>query len=356
MEKLVIEQAFWQGKKVLVTGHTGFKGSWLALWLQQLGAEVLGVALAPELSPNLFTEAKVADKMQSVFADINNLANLQKIVTEFEPEIVVHMAAQALVRQSYKDPVDTYQTNVMGTLNVLESIRCCSSVKAVVMVTTDKCYDNKEWVWPYREQDALGGYDPYSSSKACAEILIDSYRRSFFAAENFVAIASVRAGNVIGGGDWSPDRLIPDIVRAKQEKQPLEIRYPTAIRPWQHVLEPLSAYLLLGQALYEQGEQFASAWNIGPNADGLKTVEWIANKFKQAWPDFDWQQQKNVELYEANTLKLDCSKIQAQLNWFPKWSIDKSIELIIQWHDGFVRGEDMKQVCLQQIALYQTAQ
>jgi CDP-glucose 4,6-dehydratase len=356
LEELVIEQAFWQGKKVLVTGHTGFKGSWLALWLQQLGADVLGVALAPEISPNLFTEAKVADKMQSVFADINDLASLQKTVTEFEPEVVVHMAAQALVRQSYKDPIDTYQTNVMGTLNVLETIRSCASVKAAVMVTTDKCYDNKEWVWPYREQDTLGGYDPYSSSKACAEILIDSYRRSFFAAENFVAIASVRAGNVIGGGDWSPDRLIPDIIRAKQDKQTLEIRYPTAIRPWQHVLEPLSAYLLLAQALYEQGEQFASAWNIGPNADGLKTVEWIANKFKQAWPDFDWQQQKNVQLHEANTLKLDCSKIQTQLNWHPKWPIDKSIELIIQWHDSFVRGEDMKQVCLQQIDLYQTAQ
>jgi CDP-glucose 4,6-dehydratase len=353
MESVVMHSQFWQNKKVLVTGHTGFKGSWLSLWLQKLGANVAGIALAPSSNPNLFELAGVFDGMQSTFADINDLANLKSLIKDFRPDIVIHMAAQALVRPSYADPVETYQTNVMGTMHVLEAIRECDSVKAAIMVTTDKCYDNKEWDWPYREQDALGGHDPYSSSKACAEILIDSYRRSFFC-DSDVAIASVRAGNVIGGGDWSEDRLIADIIRAKQKGQPLKVRYPNAIRPWQHVLEPLSAYLLLAQNLFENGPAFASAWNIGPQPEGLKSVSWIADYFSSSWPDFAWHDDSDKQLHEATTLKLDCSKIQAKLGWQPKWSIEQALSKIIEWHDLLDAGAEMKKVCLEQITQFET--
>jgi len=345
--------SFWQNKKVLVTGHTGFKGSWLSLWLQKLGANVTGIALAPEFNPCLFNFANVAQNMRSEFANINNLENVKRIFDEFKPEIVIHMAAQALVRPSYADPVETYQTNVMGTMNVLEAARHCGTVKAAIMVTTDKCYENKEWDWPYREQDALGGHDPYSSSKACAEILIDSYRRSFLYDDN-IALASVRAGNVIGGGDWSQDRLIADIIRAKQNSQPLKIRYPNAVRPWQHVLEPLSAYLLLAQNLYENGADFASAWNIGPKPEGLKSVSWIAEYFSAVWADFDWHSENVEQLHEASTLKLDCSKIQAKLGWQAKWSIEQALSKIIEWHDQLDAGADMQTVCFEQIEQYET--
>jgi len=343
---------FWQDKKVLITGHTGFKGSWLSIWLQQLGADVLGIALEPATNPSLFDVANVAEGMQSHIIDINDLVAVKQVFHAFQPDIVFHMAAQALVRESYDNPVETYQTNVMGSLNILEAIRSCESVKSAIMVTTDKCYDNKEWRWPYRESDELGGHDPYSSSKACAELLIDSYRRSFFAKPDSTAIASVRAGNVIGGGDWSNDRLIPDIVRAKKNQTPLVLRYPEAIRPWQHVLEPVNGYLLLAENLFNHGNKFAQAWNFGPTEQGLKSVESIVDYFSQKWPAFDWQLEAQSQPHEALTLKLDCTKAHELLGWQAKWSLTDSLDNIESWYQRFDDGEDMKQVCIEQIQSY----
>lgn len=346
---MVIDSRFWHGKKVLVTGHTGFKGSWLSLWLQQLGAEVLGIALAPTSNPNLFQLANVESEMTSVIADINDLDLVKSVFQQFQPDIVIHMAAQALVRYSYSDPVETYKTNVMGTMNVLEAIRSCGSVKSAIMVTTDKCYDNKEWQRPYHEDDALGGHDPYSSSKACAELLIDSYRCSFFDGQANTAIASVRAGNVIGGGDWAEDRLIPDIVRAKNTQQTLKIRYPQAIRPWQHVLDPLHGYLMLAEKLFIQGQQYAQAWNFGPLEEDSKPVQWIADYFANKWPDFEWQLESDVQPHEAVTLKLDCTKAHEQLAWQPRWTMNATLASIDHWYDALEKGKDMKAVCFEQI-------
>ncbi len=352
MEKLVIRPEFWRAKKVLVTGHTGFKGSWLAIWLQSLGAEVIGIALEPDSEPNLFQQADVEKGMTSVIGDICDLDLLVETVQQFQPDIIFHLAAQALVRESYLDPVETYQTNVIGTMNVLEAIRNCNSVQAAVMVTTDKCYDNKEWQWPYRENDRLGGHDPYSSSKACAELLIDSYRRSFFTNPDSAAIASARAGNVIGGGDWAKDRLIPDILSAYNSQQDLKIRYPEAIRPWQHVLEPLHGYLLLAEKLFAGGFDYAQAWNFGPLNDSVKSVRWIADYFAQRWPEFNWQLDGNEQLHEAGILKLDCSKAHEQLGWQPNWNLQQALDRIIVWTELFNEQHDMKQVCLDQIADY----
>jgi CDP-glucose 4,6-dehydratase len=350
MEKLVIDAQFWQGKKVLITGHTGFKGSWLSLWLQSLGADVLGLSLEPESKPNLYQQAKVEVGMTSIIGNICDLDLVKNTIQQFQPEIIFHLAAQALVRESYNDPVETYQTNVMGTMNVLEAIRECDNVKATVMVTTDKCYDNKEWLWPYRENDRLGGHDLYSSSKACAEILIDSYRRSFFTDAESASIASVRAGNVIGGGDWAKDRLIPDIVSAYNMQQTLMIRYPSAIRPWQHVLEPLHGYLSLAEKLYEDSHSgYAQAWNFGPLSESVKSVSWIADYFSQRWKAFNWQVDGNEQLHEATILKLDCTKAHEQLAWYPKWTIEQALEKIISWTERFNDNDNMKQVCLEQI-------
>lgn len=343
---------FWQGKKVLVTGHTGFKGSWLSLWLQQLGAQVIGLSLAPTSSPNLFDVASVADDMTSIIGDIRDLTLVNKVFQQFQPDIVIHLAAQALVRYSYVDPIETYQTNVMGTLNILEALRSSDSAKVAIMVTTDKCYDNKEQHRPYQETDPLGGHDPYSSSKACAELLIDSYRRSFFTDPNSTAIASVRAGNVIGGGDWSVDRLIPDIVAASQANEPLNIRYPQAIRPWQHVLEPLHGYLLLAEKLFNHGQDYAEAWNFGPMAEGEQSVSWIAEYFAQRWATFTWSSDGEDQPHEANVLKLDCSKAREHLDWSPHWSLEKTLEQIDKWYNDFDNNYNMKQVCLEQVALF----
>ncbi len=348
----MINPEFWQGKKVLVTGHTGFKGSWLSIWLQSLGADVLGVALEPDNEPNLFEQANVGLGMASVIGDICDLDFLIETVQQYQPDIVFHLAAQALVRESYNDPVETYQTNVLGTMNVLEAIRACEQVKAAVMVTTDKCYDNKEWQWPYRENDRLGGHDPYSSSKACAEILIESYRRSFFSKPDSAAIASARAGNVIGGGDWAKDRLIPDILSAYNSQKDLKIRYPEAIRPWQHVLDPLHGYLLLAEKLFSDGSEYAQAWNFGPSNDSVKPVRWIADYFAQRWSEFNWQLDGDDQLHEAGILKLDCSKAHKHLDWQPRWEIEQALDYIIAWTDRFNEQQDMKQVCLQQIADY----
>jgi len=352
MEKLVISPKFWQGKKVLLTGHTGFKGSWLSLWLQNLGAQVTGLSLAPITNPNLFDAAHVADDMTSIVGDIRDLSLVKDVFTQYQPDIVIHLAAQALVRASYDDPVETYQTNVMGTLNILEALRLCDGVKAAIMVTTDKCYDNKEQHRPYQETDPLGGHDPYSSSKACAELLIDSYRCSFFSDQQSTAIASVRAGNVIGGGDWSVERLIPDIVAAAKSKQALTIRYPQAIRPWQHVLEPLNGYLMLAEQLFMHGHSYAQAWNFGPLNEGEKSVRWIADYFVQCWPDFSWESNGEQQPHEASILKLDCRKAQTQLAWSPNWSIEQTLEQIDKWYNDFNNNYNMKQVCLEQIELF----
>ena len=352
--------AFWHGKRVLLTGHTGFKGSWLSLWLQSMGAKVIGYALTPPTNPSLFEVANVGLGMTSIIGDIRDLAHLQKVFAEHHPEIVIHMAAQPLVRYSYLEPVETYSTNVMGVVNLLEAIRQTKSVQAVVNVTTDKCYENREWAWGYRENEAMGGFDPYSSSKGCAELVTAAYRNSYFHPEKYhehgVAIATGRAGNVIGGGDWAEDRLIPDTMRAIVSGQPVNIRNPHSIRPWQHVLEPLSGYLLLAQRLYEEGPAFAEAWNFGPNDDDAKPVDWILDKLTNTWGEAaSWKLDKGEHPHEAHYLKLDCSKAKSRLQWQPKWSLATAIEEICVWHKAHTAGADMQAMCLHQIKQYEMA-
>jgi CDP-glucose 4,6-dehydratase len=355
-----MNSAFWHGKRVLLTGHTGFKGSWLSLWLQSMGAKVIGYALTPPTNPSLFEVANVSSGMTSIIGDIRDLAHLQKVFAEHQPEIVIHMAAQPLVRYSYLEPVETYSTNVMGTVNLLEAIRQTKCVKAVVNVTTDKCYENREWAWGYRENEAMGGFDPYSSSKGCAELVTAAYRNSYFHPEKYhehgVAIATGRAGNVIGGGDWAEDRLIPDTMRAIVSGQPVNIRNPQSIRPWQHVLEPLSGYLLLAQRLYKEGSAFAEAWNFGPNDDDAKPVDWILDKLTQTWGEgAGWQLDNGEHPHEAHYLKLDCSKAKSRLQWQPKWSLATAIEEICVWHKAHAAGADMQAMCLHQIKQYEMA-
>ena len=349
--------SFWQGKRVLLTGHTGFKGSWLSLWLQSMGAQVVGYALAPPTNPSLFEVAEVGNGMTSIIGDIRDLERLRKVFVEHRPEIVIHMAAQPLVRYSYVEPVETYSTNVMGTVNLLEAVRSTDSVKAVVNVTSDKCYENREWVWGYRENEAMGGYDPYSNSKGCAELVTAAYRNSYFHPEQYkthgVAIASGRAGNVIGGGDWAGDRLIPDIMRAISQGKPVNIRNPHAIRPWQHVLEPLSGYILLAQKLYEEGAAYAEGWNFGPNDEDAKPVQWIVEKLTEAWGEgASWVLDGGDHPHEAHYLKLDCSKAKARLDWHPRWHLDETLDKIVNWHKYYQQGADMKAVTLAQIDMY----
>ena len=346
--------SFWTGKKVLVTGHTGFKGSWLCLWLQSLGAEVTGYSLNPPTNPNLFEVADVGSGMTSVIGDIRDLARLQSVFAEVKPEIVFHLAAQPLVRASYVDPVETYSTNVLGTVHLLEAVRNTSSVRAVVNVTSDKCYENREWVWGYREHEPMGGHDPYSNSKGCAELVTSSFRNSFFNPERHsshgVALASARAGNVIGGGDWAADRLIPDILRAIGKGEPVVIRNPDSIRPWQHVLEPLSGYLQLAEKLYVEGARYGEGWNFGPNDEDAKPVSWIVGNLTKSWGEgASWKLDDSEHPHEAHYLKLDCSKAKMDLGWHPRWSLSHSLEKIIEWHRAWHAGEDMRQVTLGQI-------
>ncbi|WP_428311604.1 CDP-glucose 4,6-dehydratase [Hydrocarboniphaga sp.] len=356
-----ISPAFWSGKRVFLTGHTGFKGSWLSLWLQAMGAKVSGFALAPETQPSLFDEAKVADGMQSRFGDIRDYEALSAALREAQPEIVIHMAAQALVRYSYTHPVETYAVNVMGTVHLLEAVRQCPGVRAVVSVTSDKCYDNKEWHWGYREDEPMGGYDPYSNSKGCAELVTASYRQSYFNPERYsqhgVALASARAGNVIGGGDWALDRLIPDFIRAISQGTAVTIRSPHAIRPWQHVLEPLSGYLTLAETLYTKGADYAEGWNFGPADSDARPVEWIVDRITRRWGDgASWNLDQAPQPHEAHYLKLDCSKARARLNWQPRWNLETTIDRIIDWHKAQLSGADVRAVTLQQIDEYQSAQ
>jgi CDP-glucose 4,6-dehydratase len=357
VEGVEVNPAFWKGKRVLLTGHTGFKGGWLSLWLQSMGAQVVGYALAPPTNPSLFEVAQVGQGMTSIIGDIRDLAQLKKVFAEHKPEIVIHMAAQPLVRYSYVEPVETYSTNVMGTVNLLEAVRSTGSVRAVVNVTTDKCYENREWVWGYRENEAMGGYDPYSSSKGCAELVTAAYRKSYFHSEKYkehgVAIASGRAGNVIGGGDWADDRLIPDIMRAITGGKPVHIRNPNAIRPWQHVLEPLSGYLILAQKLFEDGATYAEGWNFGPNDEDAKPVQWIVEKLTQSWDEgASWLLDGGDHPHEAHYLKLDCSKAKARLNWYPRWHLEEALSKIVEWQRKYHQREHMQAVTLEQIEIY----
>jgi CDP-glucose 4,6-dehydratase len=357
VEGLEVNVNFWRGKRVLMTGHTGFKGSWLSLWLQSMEAQVVGYALVPPTTPSLFEVAEVGKGMTSITGDIRDLEKLRAVFTEHKPEIVIHMAAQPLVRYSYIEPVETYSTNVMGTVNLLEAVRSTPSVKAVVNITSDKCYENREWVWGYRENEAMGGYDPYSSSKGCAELVASAYRNSYFHPDKYqqhgVAIASARAGNVIGGGDWAGDRLIPDILRAIIQGKPVHIRNPHAIRPWQHVLEPLAGYLQLAQKLYIDGTAYAEGWNFGPNDEDAKPVQWIVEKLTTAWGEgASWKLDGGEHPHEAHYLKLDCSKAKAQLDWHPKWHLDATLSAIIEWHRAHRDGKDMRALTLKQIQQY----
>ena len=347
---------FWRGKRVFLTGHTGFKGSWLSLWLQSLGAQVHGLALEPPTTPNLFAVAQVKAGMAShTIGDIRDLSTVQKAMHAAQPDIVIHMAAQPLVRLSYTEPVETYATNVMGTVHVLESARNTPSVKAIVVVTTDKCYENKEWAWGYRENESMGGHDPYSNSKGCAELVTSAYRNSFLQSSG-IAVASARAGNVIGGGDWAADRLVPDILRAFERNQPVTIRNPHATRPWQHVLEPLSGYLTLSEHLYTHGQAFAEGWNFGPKDDDAQPVQWIVEHMVSSWgKGASWQQDGGVHPHEANYLKLDISKAKARLSWQPRWPLATSLELITTWHQAYLANDDMKKLCLAQIHNYSTS-
>jgi CDP-glucose 4,6-dehydratase len=359
VENMVMNRGFWIGKRVLVTGHTGFKGSWLSLWLQSMGAQVIGYALAPPTKPNLFESAKVGHDMISNIGDIRDLVHLTSVFREYKPEIVIHMAAQTLVRYSYAEPVETYSTNMMGTVNLLEAVRKTTGVKAVVNVTSDKCYENREWMRGYRENDAMGGYDPYSSSKGCAELVTAAYRNSYFNPESYeqhgIALASARAGNVIGGGDWAEDRLIPDVLRAITQTKSAAIRNPLSIRPWQHVLEPLSGYLLLAQKLYEVGSDFSEGWNFGPKDDDVKTVQWICDQLTNAWGNgAHWELDKGDHPHEARHLKLDSTKAKERLHWQPRWTLAEAIEHIGIWHRAHLAGGDMQAMCFHQIKQYET--
>jgi CDP-glucose 4,6-dehydratase len=349
-QKNIIEESFWKGKKVLITGHTGFKGSWLSLWLQLLGADLVGLSLDPPTKPSLYEQANVAAGMLSLRADIRDFKKVNEIFQTYKPEVVFHLAAQSLVRYSYISPMETYQTNVMGTMHILEAIRNSSSVKVVVMVTSDKCYENREWDRGYRESDSMGGYDPYSSSKGCAELIVASYRSSFLQDKD-VGLATVRAGNVIGGGDWADDRLIPDILRSFESGEPVLIRNPHATRPWQHVLEPLSGYLLLAQKLFDNKE-YAEGWNFGPKEQDIKPVESILKKMILNLPGFSWELNPNTSPHEANILKLDISKAQSKLGWSPEWALNKSLDKIIDWHKAWIDKEDMQLRCVTEIKEY----
>lgn len=344
---------FWSDKRVFITGHTGFKGGWLALWLQAMGAKVHGYALNSPTDPGFFTVAEVGEGMaNSEIADIRDADKLRYAMQAARPEIVFHLAAQPLVRYSYAQPAETYAVNVMGTVNLLEAVRATPSVKAAVIVTTDKCYENREWAWGYRENEPLGGFDPYSSSKGCAELVTSAYRRSYLESAG-IALASVRAGNVIGGGDWAADRLIPDFLRALNAGDTLRIRSPLSIRPWQHVLEPLSGYLLLAQKLYEEGAEYGEAWNFGPDDEDAKPVQWIVEKLIQAWGEgANWALDGDDHPHEAHYLKLDCSKAKSRLDWHPRWHLEGTLAEIIDWHRAYQAGKDMRAFSLGQIRKY----
>lgn len=343
----------YRGKRVLVTGHTGFKGSWLSIWLNELGAEVIGYALDPYTEKDNFLLSKVGERMMDIRGDVRDRRHLEEVFEKYRPEIVFHLAAQPLVRMSYENPVETYETNVMGTINILECIRKTYETRIGIMVTTDKCYENREQIWGYRETDPLGGYDPYSSSKGATEIAISSWRNSFFNPKDYEkhckSIASVRAGNVVGGGDWSRDRIIPDCIRALEKGEPINIRSPRAVRPWEHVLEPLNGYLLLGQRMLEEKNRYSEAWNFGPEMDSIVPVWEIGEKLIRYYGEGflrDISSEENV--HEAQLLSLDISKARFKLGWRPRWNIDRTIEKTVEWYRRY-RTEDVYSLCIEQI-------
>ena len=351
---MVVEASFWKGRKVFITGHTGFKGSWLSLWLQQLGAKVTGYSLEAPTSPSIYESAKVSLAIEkSITGDIRDAQLFTNSMQQAAPEIIIHMAAQSLVRDSYSDPVGTYATNVMGTVNMLEAARNTPSVKAILNITTDKCYENKEWLWGYRENEPMGGYDPYSSSKACAELVSSAYRNSFLHNDG-IALATARAGNVIGGGDWAKDRIVPDAMHAFMENKSLSVRNPIATRPWQHVLEPLSGYLILCQQLIEKPESFAESWNFGPNDEDAQPVSILADIMAHSWgDDAQWNVDKDVHPHEARYLKLDCSKAKNLLKWKPIWNLERALNETVQWYKAWHHKNEMQEFTINQIKVYQ---
>lgn len=347
---MLVKTSTWRGRRILVTGHTGFKGGWLSLWLHHLGAEVTGFSLPAPTNPSFFEQTRLAKLVNHVEGDVRNMDAVEAVVRATKPEIVFHLAAQPLVRYSYDNPIETYATNVMGTVHVLDACRRSDSVRAVVSVTSDKCYENREWVWPYRETDPMGGHDPYSSSKGAAELVISAYRRSYFS--DGALIASVRAGNVIGGGDWALDRLIPDIVRAMLAGRRPIIRNPSSVRPWQHVMEALSGYLQIGERLLEGHVEFAGGWNFGPSEEDAKPVEWIVEKILALWGAEGWERPDGPQPHEATLLKLDCSKARSALGWRPRLSLEASLERVVSWHKGVADGEDARSLSLEQLNGY----
>lgn len=347
------DPAFWARRRVYLTGHTGFKGAWLALWLQQLGAHVTGYALPPSGQPNLFELAGVGRDMEHETGDIRDSSSLAASLQHAQPEVVLHLAAQSLVRKSYREPVATYATNVMGTVHLLDAARGVQSVRAIVIVTSDKCYENREWIWGYREGDPMGGHDPYSNSKGCAELVTSAMRRSFFQGTGAAAVASARAGNVIGGGDWAEDRLLPDAMRAFAAGQPLVVRSPDAVRPWQHVFEPLRGYLLLAEALHGSAHAAAEGWNFGPEDADCRCVRSVVDAARSHWPDGQviYDPPANAP-HEAHFLKLDCTKAQALLPWRPRWRLDRALQETVAWYRALHAGYPARAFSLQQLARY----
>lgn len=352
----MIRQEFWLDKRVFVTGHTGFKGSWLSMWLSHLGAKVTGYALPPPTNPSLFELADIDSLIDSVIGDVTDQKSLENSVVSASPEILIHMAAQSLVRYSYQNPIETFATNALGTAHVLDVVRRVPSVRAVVMVTSDKCYQNREWVWGYNEISRLGGDDPYSASKACAELIVASMRESYFSADNGApAVASARAGNVIGGGDWATDRLVPDVLRSLLRSEPVLIRNPQATRPWQHVLEPLNGYLMLAEHLYDAGVEFASAWNFGPASQSEVTVGKIVDQLYELWgADFQWNRDLSDGPAESTFLKLDASKARAYLGWRPKLDLKTTLGWIVDWTKQYQAGKDMHKASIVDIERFMT--
>jgi CDP-glucose 4,6-dehydratase len=356
---MMLNRSYWRGRRVFLTGHTGFKGGWLSLWLNALGAEVSGYALDPPTHPNLFEQAGIANTIHSIRGDIRDFPRLKSAIAECNPEVVIHMAAQSVVRRAYEDPIENYSSNVMGTVHVLEALRQLKKPCVVVNVTSDKCYENREWIWGYRENESMGGRDPYSNSKGCAELVTSAYRESFFPADSVgqhgVALASARAGNAIGGGDWTSDQLIPDLMRAFLAGRPCLIRNPSAFRPWQFVLEPLRGYLMLAERLAEDGQRFASGWNLGPADADAKPVSWIADELARSWGnDASWSRDSAVHPKEAHALKLDASKASIYLDWHPVLPLQQALRWIVEWYHAFQSGDDLKQLTLKQIEQYET--
>lgn len=352
--------AFWSNRSVLVTGHTGFKGSWLCLWLERLGARVTGYALEPPTKPSLFETARVAENIVSIRGDVRDVAQLTQAIRDHEPEVIFHLAAQSVVRASYDDPVETYSTNVIGTACLFQAVRTVPGRRAIVNVTTDKCYRNKEWIWGYRENDELGGRDPYSNSKACAELVTESFRESFFPTAELVrhgvCLASARAGNVIGGGDWTRDQLIPDIVRAFTSGRPVEIRQPGSTRPWQHVLDCVGGYVLLAEKLATGGAEFCTAWNFGPRQDDVKPVSWLADALVAAWGgSASWRVDGRAHPHEARMLRLDSSNALEVLGWRPKLDVARALDWTARWYKSHHAGGDARELCVRQIADYEGA-